>query len=96
MSQVAKANAELYKVYMVLAERLEAEGPARADEALDMFTRALEAAKKSWNKGRSISIIYHRHTPYTIHHTPYTIHHPPYTIHQASACGPRRASRRAP
>jgi tetratricopeptide (TPR) repeat protein len=46
--EVSKANAELYKVYSILAERFETAGAI--DEALEMFNRCTEAAKKSWDK----------------------------------------------
>lgn len=46
--EIARANAELYKVYLVLAEKSEAEGSI--DKALDMYNKCLDAAKKSWDK----------------------------------------------
>lgn len=46
--EVSKANAELYKVYSILADRYEAVGAI--DDALEMFNRCTEAAKKSWDK----------------------------------------------
>lgn len=46
--EVAKANAELYKVYLFLAEKFEQEGATEL--ALDMFAKCLDSGKKSWNK----------------------------------------------
>ncbi len=46
--EIARANVELYKVYLVLAERFEAQGAT--EEALSMYFRCLEAAKKSWDR----------------------------------------------
>jgi tetratricopeptide (TPR) repeat protein len=48
LEEVAKANIELYKVYNVLAIKFEQEG--KTDEALDMYRRCLESAKKCWDK----------------------------------------------
>lgn len=46
--EVAKANVELYKVYLVLAEREENHG--NFDEALRLYNLCLDAARKSWDK----------------------------------------------
>jgi tetratricopeptide (TPR) repeat protein len=46
--EVARANTELYKVYLVLAEKSDASG--YIEDALSLFTLCLEAAKKSWDK----------------------------------------------
>jgi tetratricopeptide (TPR) repeat protein len=46
--EVAKANVELYKVYMVLAEREESRG--NFDEALRIYNQCLDSARKSWDK----------------------------------------------
>lgn len=46
--EVAKANVELYKVYLVLAEREEHNG--NFDEALRLYNLCLDAARKSWDK----------------------------------------------
>jgi tetratricopeptide (TPR) repeat protein len=46
--EVAKANVELYKVYMVLAVKEESQG--NFDEALVLYNRCLVAARKSWDK----------------------------------------------
>jgi tetratricopeptide (TPR) repeat protein len=46
--EVARANGELYKVYLVLAEKYELDG--HLDEALEMYHRCDEAAKKAWDK----------------------------------------------
>jgi tetratricopeptide (TPR) repeat protein len=46
--EIARANVELYKVYLVLAERYESRG--LNEEALVMYFRCLEAAKKSWDR----------------------------------------------
>jgi tetratricopeptide (TPR) repeat protein len=48
MEEVAVANVELFKVYMVLAERLE--NQKQADEALEMYQRCLTASKKCWDR----------------------------------------------
>ncbi len=45
---VSLANLELYKVYLVLATKFEENGAI--DDAVDMYHRCLEAAKKSWDK----------------------------------------------
>lgn len=47
--EVAKSNVELYKVYMVLAERQESHG--NFEEALRIYNQCLDAARKSWDKG---------------------------------------------
>mmetsp|Transcript_21238 Transcript_21238/g.29220 ORF Transcript_21238/g.29220 Transcript_21238/m.29220 type:complete len:487 (+) Transcript_21238:23-1483(+) len=46
--EIAVANVELFKVYMVLAERLE--NNKHVDDALQMYQRCLAAAKKSWDR----------------------------------------------
>lgn len=46
--EIARANTELYKVYLTLAEK--AETSNRSEEALEIYMRCLEAAKKSWDK----------------------------------------------
>ncbi|KAJ1439141.1 hypothetical protein B484DRAFT_476993 [Ochromonadaceae sp. CCMP2298] len=46
--EVAKSNVELYKVYLVLAEK--AENLANYEEALDLYNQCLESARKSWDK----------------------------------------------
>lgn len=46
--EVSRANSELYKVYSILAEKFETAGSI--DEALDMYNKCNEAAKKSWDK----------------------------------------------
>ena len=46
--EIAIANVELFKVYMVLAERLEVQ--KQVDSALEMYQRCLSAAKKSWDR----------------------------------------------
>ena len=46
--EISKANVELYKVYLVLAEKSESQ--ANYDEALDLYNKCLEAAKKSWDR----------------------------------------------
>jgi tetratricopeptide (TPR) repeat protein len=46
--EVAKANAELYKVYLVLAEREENRG--NFEEALRIYNQCLDSARKSWDK----------------------------------------------
>jgi len=46
--EIIRANAELYKVYSVLAGKLCQDG--LMNEALDFFNRALVSSKKSWNK----------------------------------------------
>lgn len=46
--EIAKANSEIFKVYLVLGERLESQG--NLDTALEMFQRCLQAAKKSWDR----------------------------------------------
>jgi tetratricopeptide (TPR) repeat protein len=46
--EIARANVELYKVYLVLAERYESQG--LSDEALIMYFKCLESAKKSWDR----------------------------------------------
>jgi len=46
--EIIKANAELYKVYSVIAEKLCAEG--FLDDALELYDKALASSKKSWNK----------------------------------------------
>ena len=48
MEEVAVANVELFKVYMVLAERLE--NQKRTDDALEMYQRCLAASKKCWDR----------------------------------------------
>ena len=48
VEEIAKANIELYKVYTVLARRLEAEG--KSAEALQIYETCLESAKKSFDK----------------------------------------------
>lgn len=46
--EVAKANVELNKVYLVLAEREESHG--HFAEALRLYNQCLESARKSWDK----------------------------------------------
>lgn len=46
--EIIKANAELYKVYSVLAGKFCADG--FIDESLDLYSKALVSSKKSWNK----------------------------------------------
>lgn len=46
--EISQSNVELYKVYMVLS--LKQEGENNLDIALEMYFKALEAAKKSWDK----------------------------------------------
>jgi tetratricopeptide (TPR) repeat protein len=46
--EVAKASVELYKVYMVIAERFE--NQASFDKALEMYHKCLEAGKRSWDR----------------------------------------------
>eukprot|EP01040_Poterioochromonas_malhamensis_P006692 gene6692-7210_t len=46
--EIARANTELYKVYLILAEKAELNG--NTEEALEIYTLCLEAAKKSWDK----------------------------------------------
>lgn len=48
VEEVAKANIELYKVYTVLARRLESVG--KSTEALQIYETCLESAKKSFDK----------------------------------------------
>lgn len=48
MEEISKANAELYKVYMVLAVR--ADNSNNFDEALEIYHKCLNASKKSWDK----------------------------------------------
>lgn len=56
LEEVAKANVELYKVYMVLAGRLESEissedgGTGSINDALAMYQKCLTAAQKCWDK----------------------------------------------
>lgn len=63
--EIAKANAELYKVYLILAEQKDI--LAHLDEALSLYQLCLESAKKSWDKtaeaeanGRIGSLMLHR------------------------------------
>jgi tetratricopeptide (TPR) repeat protein len=63
--EIAKANAELYKVYLILAEQKDA--LSLSEEALELYQLALQAAKKSWDKnaeaeanGRIGSLLLHR------------------------------------
>jgi tetratricopeptide (TPR) repeat protein len=65
LEETALANLELFKVYMVLAERLEYQ--KRSEEALQMYQRCLAASKKSWDRaaegeanGRIGSLLLHR------------------------------------
>ena len=46
--EIARANTELYKVYLVLAEKSETAG--FLEDALHIYGLCLEAAKKSWDK----------------------------------------------
>jgi tetratricopeptide (TPR) repeat protein len=46
--EIARANTELYKVYLILAERHETSN--QFEEGLEVYTLCLEAAKKSWDK----------------------------------------------
>lgn len=46
--EIAKANTELYKVYLTLAENMESKG--ELDDALEIYHLCLQAAKKSWDK----------------------------------------------
>jgi len=48
VEEIARAHAELYKVYMILATNLEHEG--NNTDALDMYKKCLSSAIKSWNK----------------------------------------------
>ncbi len=63
--EIAKANAELYKVYLILAEHKDT--LALLDEALALYELCLESAKKSWDKaaeaeanGRIGSLLLHK------------------------------------
>lgn len=46
--EIAKSNVELYKVYLVLAEKEENKG--NFDEALRLYNKCLESSRKSWDK----------------------------------------------
>lgn len=46
--EVAKANVELYKVYLFIAERFDDQ--QSSDEALLMYKKCLEASKKCWDR----------------------------------------------
>ena len=46
--EIAKANAELYKVYKLIAEGHENAGDY--EEALTMYKMCLESAKRSWDR----------------------------------------------
>lgn len=46
--EISQANAELYKVYMVLANQLD--GYNKHEDALNLYFKCLDAARKSWNK----------------------------------------------
>ena len=48
IEEISKANAELYKVYMVIATRAD-EQLNNFDEALELYHKCLDAAKKSWD-----------------------------------------------
>lgn len=47
--EIGKANSELYKVYMILAQKFENDGSTEL--ALDMYLKCLDASIKSWDKG---------------------------------------------
>jgi len=49
IEEISKASAELYKVYMVIATRAD-EQLNNFDEALELYHKCLDAAKKSWDK----------------------------------------------
>lgn len=46
--EIAKSNVELYKVYLVMAEKEESKG--NFDESLRLYNKCLESSKKSWDK----------------------------------------------
>ena len=46
--EIAKSNVELYKVYLVLAEKEEYKG--NFEEALRLYNKCLESSRKSWDK----------------------------------------------
>lgn len=48
VEEVGKANVELHAVYRVIAQRFDEEGAA--DEALEMYHKCVESAKKCWDK----------------------------------------------
>lgn len=48
IEEVKRANIELYRVYMVLAERLDNSG--KYDDALELYFKCLESSKKCWDK----------------------------------------------
>lgn len=48
LEEIAKSNVELYKVYLILAEKAEAAG--QNEDALAMYFKCLGAAKKSWDR----------------------------------------------
>jgi tetratricopeptide (TPR) repeat protein len=54
LEEVGKASMQLYKVYMVLANRLDNEN--KFDEALEMYHHALDATKKCWDKGSECEV----------------------------------------
>jgi tetratricopeptide (TPR) repeat protein len=48
VEEIKRANVELFRVYIVLAERLETAG--QYDEALDFYQLCLEASRKCWDR----------------------------------------------
>ncbi len=46
--EIAKSNVELYKVYMVLAEKEDNNG--NFEEALRLYNKCLDSSRKSWDK----------------------------------------------
>ena len=49
--EIVKANTQLYKVYMLLADdALEAEGPVDTAAVIDLYHKSLAAAQKSMDK----------------------------------------------
>ena len=46
--EIAKSNVELYKVYMVLAEKEDSNGDF--EEALRLYNKCLDSSRKSWDK----------------------------------------------
>ena len=50
--ELAKSNAELYKVYLAVATRLYQE--SALEESMEMHQKCLIAAKKCWNKAQGL------------------------------------------